>query len=96
LKGKTARIELVRGNKAAAVPEIVRADGLRVALLDGKPGRLSASIGGDMTGEVVVQTTAAARVSVNGKPAQCPYDSSLGTITIPFNNDGDLKLEIIS
>ena len=96
ITGKSARIELVRAAKPSAVPEISRADGLRVTLLDSKPGFLTALIGGDTTGEVVVQTTPKARISVNGKPAQIPYDSSLGTFTVPFNHEGDLSLEINS
>ena len=96
LTGKSARIELVRAAKAPALPVIIRADGLRVTVLACKPGYLSARIGGDMTGEVVVQATAEARVLANGEPAQVPFDSSLGTFTVPFNHDGDLKLEITS
>ena len=96
LKGKSARIHLVRTAKAPGLPVIVRADGLRVTVLESKPGHLSASIGGSMTGEVVVQAPAKARVQIDGKPSQFPYESSLGTITIPFENNGDMKLEINS
>jgi hypothetical protein len=95
LKGKSASIELVRSEKTPAVPVIIRADGLRVNLLESKAGHLSARIGGDMTGEVVVQTTAKPRVLIKGKPAHVSYDASMKTVTIPFPHDGDLKLEIL-
>jgi hypothetical protein len=94
LKGKSARIELVRSEKVPTVPVIVRVDGLRVKLLESRTGRLAARIGGEMTGEVVVHTTAKARILVNGKPVKYPYDASMKTVSIPFPNEGDLKLEI--
>jgi len=93
-KGKTVRLELVRSEKAPQVPVIVRADGLRVTLLESRAGGLTARVGGDMSGEVVVQTKANAQISIDGKPAKYPFDSSTGTISIPFPNQGDLKLDV--
>ena len=84
LKGKSARIELLRSQTAPRHPEIVRADGLRVTAVRSKPGHLSAQIDGDMTGEVVVQARAGARALVNGQPHPTARDASTGTITVPF------------
>jgi hypothetical protein len=92
LKGKSARIELIRSEKASAGPVVVRADGLRVSLLESKGGRLAVKVGGDITGEVVIQTSAKASVLVNGKPVKVPYDSATKTVSIPFANDGDVKV----
>jgi hypothetical protein len=96
LKGKTARIELIRSDKTSNQPVIVRADGLRFAILESKPRLLSARIGGDMGGEVVIQTTASAQILINGKPEKYPYNAATKTVTVPFSHKGDLKLKIVS
>jgi hypothetical protein len=91
LKGKAARIELVRSEQAPAVPVVVRADGLRINLLESKDGRLVAKVSGEMTGEGVVQASPKAQVLINGKPVKVPYDAATKTFSIPFSNDGDVK-----
>jgi hypothetical protein len=96
LKGKTARIELVRSDKVPSVPVIVRADGLHVDVVAAKGNRLVAKISGEITGEVVIQTTANANIKVNGKPLKYPYLASTKSITVPYPHEGSLKLEVIS
>ncbi|HEX4140254.1 MAG TPA: hypothetical protein VHY09_07895, partial [Candidatus Methylacidiphilales bacterium] len=93
LKGKV-RLGLVRGEKAPAHPVIVRADGLRVNLLKAGPGQLAARLGGSITGEVAIQTSAKARVLVEGKPVKTRYDRATRTTIVPFANRGDVKLEV--
>jgi len=95
LRGKRASIELVRGKEEPKTPVIVRADGLRVDLLESKPGKLSARIGGDMTGEAVIQTTPDSRILMDGISVELPYDSSLRAVTYPFENAGDVTLEVL-
>lgn len=92
LKGDTVLLELVRSKRAPKSPEIVRADGLRVTVLKSKKDRLAARIGGNMTGDVVVQTNGKERVFVDDKPVQYPVDPATGTITIPFLNQGEMMI----
>lgn len=94
LKGKKVRLDLVRTDKAPNHPVIVRADGLRVTALATKPGHLTALISGTMTGEVVVQTPAAARVIVDGQPLPCVREPATGTVTVPYANTRPMLLEI--
>ena len=94
LKGKRAKIELVRGEKAPKHPVIVRADGLKIAEIATAPGRLTATIAGDMAGEVVVQAPAKAAVSIGGKAAKCAYDPATGSFTIPFAGKGEVEFTI--
>ncbi|MFZ2653996.1 MAG: hypothetical protein WAX69_03715 [Victivallales bacterium] len=91
-KGRTAKLELIRSEKAPSHPVIVRADGLRVIALDTAPGCLSAQIAGEMSGEVVIQAKSAARVSVDGKRVKCLYDHSTRCFIIPF--DGKKTMEV--
>lgn len=93
-KGKTARVELVRTKKAPSLPVVLRADGLRVTLLDSKTGHLSVRVDGDMTGEIVVQTKSSARILIDHKRAKFPFDKATRTVSIPFRNQGALHLEI--
>jgi hypothetical protein len=95
LQGKTARIELLRSDKAPKQSVIVRADGLCVTVLESKPGLLSARVSGEMSGEVVIQAIASAQILVNGKPEKYPYNAATKTFAIPFSNEGDLKLKIL-
>ncbi|MEI8196163.1 MAG: hypothetical protein WCI73_09670, partial [Phycisphaerae bacterium] len=95
LKGKTARLDLVRSMKAPQHPVIVRADGLRVSAVETKPGRLKARINGVMAGEVIVQVGTAARVLVNGQPQPCVRELATGTVTVPFANTGEMHLEVV-
>ncbi len=94
-KGKSARIEVVRSERAPSVPVIIRADGLHGKLLESGHGRLVARIEGDMTGEVIVRAPARARIFINDERLETPRDSVLGTFTIPFNHNDKLKLEVI-
>ena len=84
LKGKTAKIELVRSNKAPGCPVIVRADGLRVEVVESGKGTLLALVEGAISGEVVIQAPASAKCSVDGQGIQAPYDPATGTLTIPI------------
>jgi len=94
LKGKTAKLELIRSEKAPAYPVIVRADGLRVTALDTASGCLSAKISGEMSGEVVVQASTKAKVSVDGKRVKCTYDPSTRCFIVPFEGKGVMELVI--
>jgi hypothetical protein len=93
-KGKKASIELVRSKKAPSVPVIVRADGLRVALLKSETGQISTRVSGDMSGEVAVQAKANAKILVDGKEVKIPFERSTGTFSIPFPKPGEMKLDI--
>jgi len=66
LQGPTAKLELVRSETPPDHPVIVRADGLRVTALETAPGKLTAHIAGNMSGEVVVQASAATHIQVWG------------------------------
>jgi len=94
-KGKTARLELVRSEKVPSHPVIVRADGLRVKSLDSKPGKLSARIEGDMSGEVVVQVRGKARVKVNGAVVKTNYEPSTSTITLSVASKEKMELDVV-
>jgi hypothetical protein len=95
LAGSTARLELRRTTTAPAHPVIVRADGLRIGELSHGAGRLAARISGDMSGEVVIRTTAKAKVRVDGVAVACVYEASSRTIIIPFPaTTSDMQLEI--
>jgi len=83
LNGKRASIDLVRAQEGSPHPVIARADGLRVASIETGLGRLSAIVDGDISGEVVIQTTLDAQVTVDGQPALAAYDIATNTITIP-------------
>jgi hypothetical protein len=93
-RSKSARIELVRSEESPATPVIVRADGLSVSMLKSAKGQFSARIGGDMTGEIVVQTPARSQIFIDGKPVDFPFDPSMKTVTIPFPNNGDMMIAI--
>jgi hypothetical protein len=84
LRGMTARIELVRSRNAPACPVIIRADGLRVEVLESATGTLRARVSGSISGEIVVQASASATFTLDGKASRFPYDSSTGTFAIPF------------
>ena len=84
LNGSSARIELVRSQKPPGWPVVVRADGLRVEVLECTKGMLRARISGTISGEIIVQASASATFSLDGKATLFPYDSSAGTFTVPF------------
>ncbi|HEY3378150.1 MAG TPA: hypothetical protein VGL77_11720, partial [Armatimonadota bacterium] len=94
LQGTRATIELVRAAQAPNHPVIVRADGLRVLALDSAPGRLTARIDGEMSGEVVIRTTPTAHARVNGEPVDCVYDPATQNISIFFAGQGEVDVEI--
>lgn len=83
LSGKRSRIEVVRTTRAPAHPVIVRADGLRVLAVKTAPGRLTARIAGDMSGEVAIQVAAGARITVDGKPVTLIREAATGCMSIP-------------
>ena len=92
--GKTARLELIRSEKAPLYPVIARADGLRLDQFQSGPRSLSIRVSGAMSGEVVVLANAKAKISVNGAPVNPTFDRSTGTFSIGFRGMGNLKLEI--
>lgn len=92
LTGMTAPIELVRSQKPPGGPVIVRADGLRVEVVESAKGTLCARISGTISGEIVVQASASAMLSLDGKASLFPYDSSTGTFTIPFQKGKALEI----
>jgi len=94
LAGEGTVLELTRSETAPAQPVVVRADGLRVTLQDSPAGQLAATIEGEMSGEVVVQTPADAVVTVGGKPAACPYDPATGCVTITYAGPGALDIVV--
>ena len=73
---------------------IVRADGLRVRLLDSSPGQLAARIEGDMSGEVVVQAAPGATVTMDGKPVECSCDPTTGCMIIGFTSGQAMDIRI--
>ena len=84
LKGTAACIELVRSQKPLGCPVVVRADGLRVEVVESAKGTLCANVSGTVSGEIVVQASALATFSLDGNASRFPYDSSRGTFAIPF------------
>jgi len=94
LAGKRAALELTRSEKAPAHPVVVRADGLRVTVLDCGAGRLAFRVEGGMSGEVVVQAAAGAAVTVGGKPAACPYDRATGCVTVAYASGDAIEITI--
>jgi len=82
LKGKKAKVEIARTDKVPNHPVIVRADGLRIEKLITAKGRLSATISGAMTSEIVIFAATQPTVTVNGKPQKCAYNAKLQTATI--------------
>lgn len=93
LRGKHPTVALVRSQRAPSHPVIVRADGLRVGVLQCARGRLVAEITGTMSGEVVVQLRAGAQVWVNGVATVVARDPGTQTGSIPYAG-GALHLEI--
>jgi len=93
-KGRKAKLEIVRTTKAPTHPVILSADGLRVDLIEAKPGRLEARITGGISGEIVVRAAKRAKVLVDGEPFAASYSSELGAFTVPFLTPGKLRLEI--
>jgi len=47
-------------------------------------GTLSARVSGSISGEIIVQASASATLSIDGKSSRFPYDSFTGTFAIPF------------
>jgi len=82
LKGKKAKVEIARTDKVPNHPVIVRADGLRIEKLITAKGRLSATISGAMTSEIVIFAATQPTVTINGKPQKCAYNAKLQTATI--------------
>ena len=94
IEGKTVTLVLARSTQAPLHPVIVRADGLRVTGIATETDRLSANIDGEMTGEVVIQAAATARVAIDGQPFACVYETSTGTFSVPFLRKGTMRLEV--
>ncbi len=94
LAGERAGLELTRSETTPARPVVVRADGLRVTVLDTADGLLVVRVTGEMSGEVVVQAPADAVVNVGGKPATGPYDRATGCVTIAYAGGASLDIDI--
>jgi hypothetical protein len=95
IAGSTARLEIVRTEQPEDHPVIVRMDGLRLSRLAVAARSLSARVEGDMTGEVVIQTSERSNVTIGGKPADCDLEPSTRTISVHFSNCGPMDLDII-
>ncbi len=94
LKGKSARIELVRSPRAPACPVVVRADGLRVEVIECTKGRLRARVDALGSGEILVQAPASAAIELNGRRIQPAHDPSTNTYAIPFSPGSAAMLEV--
>lgn len=94
LKGRTARIELVRSSTRSSCPVIVRADGLRVRDVHCGRNTLHARVAGDIAGEVVVQATRAARILVNGRTPTARYDAATGSFCVSVVPGNGIELEV--
>jgi len=92
LAGEQGLIELTRSETPPAHPVVVRADGLRVDVLDAAPGKLTVRVAGDMAGEVVVQASAATRILVDGIPVTGSYEPATGCHIIAY--EGTQKMEV--
>ncbi len=94
-KGKAAKIEVVRSDKVPKHPVIIRADALRLSSCATAPGRLLARVGGDISGELVVQTTKTAKVRIDGTPQKLPFDAATQSVTIHYEpRQGDMNVEV--
>lgn len=92
--GKTAKIELVRGNKAPRHPVIVRADGWRVSDVITRPSRLVARIEGRMSGEIAIQALPKASVLINGDRVRAPFERATGTVLVSLDA-GAVTIEVV-
>lgn len=95
LQGATAKLELVRGETQPDHPVIVRADGLRVTVLETAPGKLTAHVAGAMAGDVVVQAPPEARLRLDGAAMECPYDPATRSFTLSLAQPGASRLEVV-
>lgn len=84
LKGRKAKIDVVRSDKAPPHPVIARADGLRIDSVATAPGRLAVSVAGGIFGELVIGVPTGGRVWVNGKDVAVSLDHRSRTVTIPI------------
>jgi hypothetical protein len=94
LKGKSAKIALVRSEAAPKHPVIVRADGLRIFDVKNRPGSLTAQLQGEISGEVVVASAKPLRVWINDQAVKVPFDRASKTLIIPVPARGCSVLKI--
>lgn len=94
LKGKSAKISLVRSKVVPNHPVIVRADGLRVEAVQTKTGGLSTQIFGVISGEVVVACVKPPRVWIDERAVTFPFDRSSKTLTIPVPAQSGLSIKL--
>lgn len=94
LRGKTARLELVRTTKSPRHPVIVRADGLQVQVAPSVARRLVAKVSGKMSGEVVIEAPRNAQIILDGREIAYSYDVATGTFTVPVE-PGTVRLEAV-
>lgn len=94
LKGKSAKIAIVRSEKAPNHPVIVRADGLRITGVETRRGSLTAQIQGEISGEVVVASAKPLRVWINDQAVKVPFDRASKTLNIPVPARGCSVLKI--
>lgn len=94
IKGKTARIVLTRSKKAPPCPEIIRADGLSVRIIESAKGKLLARVEGVMSGEIVVRAPASSMIRCDGESLAVPRETSTGTFAIPFLNGKPISLDV--
>jgi hypothetical protein len=94
LTAKHSQLEVLRTDRIPGHPVIVRADGLRVTGVDASPGRLTARIAGDMSGEAVIQVTSGASVLVDGQPASLIHEPSTGCVSLPYTPGREIVVDV--
>jgi hypothetical protein len=96
LKGKRAKLEIVRTSRASAKPAILRADGLHADLLEESRGKLAARITGVVSGEIVVRAPKRAKILLDGQSVPAVFDAAIGAFTVPFIDPGEATLEVVT
>ena len=95
LRSPHSKLDLLRTHQPPKHPVIVRADGLAVTQVSTKPGHLAAGVTGAISGEVIIQTQPGAKVIVDGEAFPQARVSATGTVCIPFDRAGKMKLDIL-
>ena len=94
LKGKKAKIELVRTDKASDRPSIIRADGISVEVVESGKGLLRAKAAGGISGELIIAAAASAKILVDGKSFKAKYCKDLKAFTVPFVQGSEIEITV--